>query len=48
MNFATESGFATVSSALIALPAFGRPGIHPLFRFAARRPTPSPWRETKV
>jgi hypothetical protein len=48
MNFDTESGFATVSSALIALPTFGRPGIHPLFRFAARRPAPSPWREIKV
>jgi len=48
MNFTTESGFATVSSALIALPPLGRRGIHPLFRFAARRPTASPWHETKV
>ena len=48
MNFATESGFATVSSALIALPTVGRRGIHPLFRFTARRPNVSPWHETKV
>ncbi len=48
MNFATPEGFATVSSALIALPRFGRPGVHPLFRFAARRPAPSAWSETTV
>jgi hypothetical protein len=48
MNFATEEGFATVSSALIALPRLGRPGKHPIFRFAGRRPEPSAWTETKV
>jgi hypothetical protein len=48
MNFATEEGFATVSSALIALPRLGRPGAHQLFRFAGRRPTPSQWSETMV
>jgi hypothetical protein len=48
MNFTTDEGFATVSSALIALPRLGRPGMHPLFRFAGRRPEPSAWSETKV
>jgi hypothetical protein len=48
MNFATPSGFATLASAIIALPRFGRPGIHPLFRFAAWRPEPAPWREIAV
>jgi hypothetical protein len=48
MNFAMPEGFATVSSALIALPRLGRPGAHPIFRFAGRRPEPSAWSETKV
>lgn len=48
MNFSAGDGFATVSSALIALPRLGRRGIHPLFRFAGRRPKPTPWQETKV
>jgi uncharacterized protein with NRDE domain len=48
MSFAGEDGFATVSSALVALPRLGRRGVHPLFRFAARRPHPSAWSETKV
>jgi uncharacterized protein with NRDE domain len=48
MNFTTPDGFATVSSALIALPRLGRPGTHPVFRFAGRRPQSTPWQETKV
>jgi hypothetical protein len=48
MNFATDSGFATVSSALIAVPAIGRRGVRPVFRFAARRPEPGPWRDIEI
>jgi hypothetical protein len=48
MNFAMPEGFATVSSALIALPRLGRPGAHPRFRFAGRRPEASAWSETRV
>jgi Transport and Golgi organisation 2 len=45
MRFATEQGFATVSSALIALPAPGVADGRYQFRFAAHRPTPAPWRD---
>ncbi len=48
MNFATHEGFATVSSAVIALPAIGRPAVRPIFRFTSRRPTPSPWQEINL
>jgi len=44
MRFDTGRGFATVSSALIALPAPGR-HLKPVFRFAAHRPTSAPWRD---
>lgn len=39
-----ERGFATVSSALLALPAAGS-GARPVFRFRAWQPQPTPWRE---
>ncbi len=42
MRFQTERGFATVSSALIALPA-PRPGSKPVFRFRSWLPAASPW-----
>ncbi|HXZ01024.1 MAG TPA: NRDE family protein [Stellaceae bacterium] len=45
MRFATERGFATVSSALIALPSAAQAGRRPVFRFRAWQPEPSPWRE---
>ncbi len=45
MRFMTERGFATVSSALIALPAAARAGVRPVFRFRAWQPEPTPWRE---
>jgi uncharacterized protein with NRDE domain len=48
MNFATARGFATVSSALIALPAIRRHGTPPIFRFASRRPLRGPWEEIAV
>jgi uncharacterized protein with NRDE domain len=45
MRFDTGRGFATVSSALIALPAANQPELKPHFRFAAHLPVPSPWRD---
>ncbi len=43
MRFLTDRGFATVSSALLALPAAGRRGVTPIFRFCAWQPAASPW-----
>lgn len=43
MRFLTDRGFATVSSALLALPAAGRRGVTPIFRFRAWQPAASPW-----
>jgi uncharacterized protein with NRDE domain len=48
MRFATERGFATVSSTLIALPSRERPNLRPRFRFAAHYPHASPWRDIAV
>ena len=45
MRFATERGFATVSSALIALPAAARAGARAVFRFRAWQPQPTEWRD---
>lgn len=45
MRFTTPSGFATVSSALIALPAPDNPSRAPLFRFRVWQPEPSAWDE---
>jgi len=45
MRFNTDRGFATVSSALIALPSAEQLGVKPVFRFAAHHPTPSDWRD---
>jgi hypothetical protein len=45
MNFETPSGFATVSSSLIALPAPGIAEGRPVFRHAGRRPAATPWRD---
>ena len=45
MRFDTGRGFATVSSALIALPSAERPELKPVFRFAAHQPGPAPWRD---
>lgn len=38
MCFRRPDGFGTVSSALVALPAIGRTGVTPVFRFAAGPP----------
>ncbi len=45
MRFRTARGFATVSSALIALPGSPSPQRRPVFRFAQWLPEPSPWRD---
>jgi uncharacterized protein with NRDE domain len=43
MRFVTERGFATVSSALLALPAAARRGVKPVFQFRAWQPEASLW-----
>jgi len=43
MRFLTDRGFATVSSALLALPSIARRGVKPVFRFRAWHPETSPW-----
>jgi hypothetical protein len=48
MRFRTASGFATVSSALIALPAAPSPERPLVFRYAGWLPQPSPWRNVEV
>ncbi len=45
MRFRTARGFATVSSALIALPAAPSAERRAVFRFAEWLPRPSPWRD---
>jgi len=45
LRFRTTRGFATVSSALIALPAVPSPERRAVFRFAGWLPEPSPWRD---
>jgi hypothetical protein len=47
MRFLTDTGFATVSSALIALPAPG-PERRPLFRFLSRQPPGLGWEDVPV
>lgn len=44
LRFRTARGFATVSSALIALPAEPSPERRAIFRFAGWLPEPSSWR----
>lgn len=45
MRFDTGRGFATMSSALIALPSAQQSKVKPIFRFAAHQPEPTPWRD---
>jgi hypothetical protein len=45
IRFSTPRGFATVSSALIALPAEPSPQHPAVFRFAQWLPEPAPWRD---
>ncbi|HJU16163.1 MAG TPA: NRDE family protein [Stellaceae bacterium] len=44
LRFRTRGGFATVSSALIALPTPEEPALKPVFRYAEWLPQRSPWR----
>jgi hypothetical protein len=44
MRFQTD-GYGTVSSALVALPALGKPDRKPIFRFAEWLPEVTPWRD---
>jgi hypothetical protein len=48
LRFRTARGFATVSSALIALPAVPSPERRAIFRFAGWLPEPSPWHNVDV
>ena len=48
LRFRTARGFATVSSALIALPAVLSLERRAIFRFAEWLPQPSPWRDVPV
>jgi uncharacterized protein with NRDE domain len=48
MRFVTERGFATVSSALIALPAMDRPDAKRVFRFRTWKPDTSPWHDVSL
>lgn len=43
MDFRLPTGFGTVSSALIALPAVERPELDPIWHFAAGRPHQTPF-----
>jgi uncharacterized protein with NRDE domain len=45
LRFRLPDGFATVSSALIALPATDLPEKRPVFRFVQWLPNPAPWRD---
>ena len=48
MTIVTESGFGTVSSSIIALPAPATPPKHPVWRFAAGRPGEAPFEPVKL
>src|SRR3954451_856278 len=48
LRFRTPRGFATVSSALIALPAAPSPDRRTAFRHAGWLPEPSPWRNIEA
>ncbi len=48
MNVVTDFGFGTVSSLLLALPARGRDGVKPCFRFAAGRPDEAAFKDVQL
>jgi uncharacterized protein with NRDE domain len=48
LRFTTDRGFATVSSALIALPSHEKPGIEPRFRFRSYLPRETPWADLRL
>lgn len=48
LRFRTRGGFATVSSALIALPSTEEPALKPVFRYAEWLPQRTPWRNVDL
>jgi uncharacterized protein with NRDE domain len=48
LRFRTPRGFATVASALIALPSSGLEERHPVFRFANWLPDTIPWHDVAI
>jgi hypothetical protein len=48
LRFRTASGFATMSSALIALPTHEEPALKPVFRYAEWLPQPVPWQDVDL
>ncbi|HUK58185.1 MAG TPA: hypothetical protein VLV50_03060, partial [Stellaceae bacterium] len=48
MRFRTASGFATISSAIIALPSVETPDARARFRFAAHQPQAAPWHDVRL
>jgi Transport and Golgi organisation 2 len=48
LRFDTDRGFATVSSALIALPSHDRPLLKPRFRFRAYLPRATDWSDVPL
>lgn len=48
LRFDTERGFATVSSALIALPSHNKPGLTPRFRFRGYFPIVTEWMDVTL
>jgi Transport and Golgi organisation 2 len=48
MRFTTDRGFATVSSALIALPTHDKPLLKPAFRFAGHLPHATAWQNVML
>ncbi len=48
LRFDTDRGFATVSSALIALPSHERPELEPKFRFRGYQPIVTEWADLSL
>lgn len=48
LRFRTRGGFATVSSALLALPSREEPALKPIFRYAEWLPQPGPWQDVDL
>ncbi|MGH7073903.1 MAG: NRDE family protein, partial [Stellaceae bacterium] len=48
LRFTPDRGFATVSSALIALPSHNRPALSARFRFRAYLPRENPWADVAL
>ncbi len=48
LRFDTDRGFATVSSALIAIPSHDKPELEPRFRFRGYFPIVTPWTDLSL